>query len=1244
MNYFLRHKLAFLATLALLVLTVTIIQPAQASWVRFGGGVDGTSEKLWALNVFAVCRDGIVIGVASTTPSGEVTTSAVDYDTFTTILNSTELTVSEKPTPIVLSVPVPGEDPVDRDFFYYDYYTLPWLNPYGNPFDIETRIQLEVLAVPVGGQQLDFDVSDCTMPEGYSLVNEWGVQFAGFGEFNSPSSVTVDADGNFYVAENGRIQKFNSNAVFLSQFRPDSGDDISIQLSDMTIDDDGNIYILDKLSFRIVKFDNDGNYLTQWGGERGISALDEPLMDTPNGIAVDADGNVYVTDGPGVDRVIKYSTNGVFIESYDIDIPGVMFENLGDIALDSSGNIYLIDTIAEVVAKYTGQGVYITQWGTSGAGNGQFDDIARITIDTNNNVYVLDWGNNRIQRFNVNGVYQSQWMVTNDGSFETPGDIGAGPQNAVYTTDYSDSLVRKYNGISGMLLVTKGEFGIGDGQFGEPTGIAMSSDETVYVVDTANHRVQYFDKIGNYLGQWGTSGSGDGQFNFPVGIAIAPNDTIYITDSQNSRIQYFDLIGNYLGQWGEAGMNNGEFNYPAAIALDSTGNVYVADAGNNRIQKFTTTGEYLLQWGSFGFMDGEFSFPAGIGVNAQDVVYVVNTGNQNIQTFSTEGVFIDSFGSFGTGRGQFSQPYDIAFDVFGNIFIADSENQRVQKFDSDWNYLTGWRMANLNNNKDEKPYGLVLDALGNVYVTDQVTKRVHVYTNFQAPLLDDDAYMVLENGTLTVDAMLGVLVNDQPGIMDSVITASIYTQPNNGTLTLDPDGAFIYTPAADYAGVDSFTYIATNAAGTQSLNTGTVTINVLNPPPIAVNNSYETLINTALTVSVTEGVLSNDTDENGDTLTAQLVTDVMHGSLTLNADGSFSYTPSINYVGVDSFTYVANDGSSNSNEATVSITVNSVPPTPPPDPVLDGLTVTLPSEGNAYPTFTWSVTDPPSDWYEIRITLDSPGGMMLIYAEWIPAPQICTTETCTFTVDSSILPFGLGEGTFLVQINGWTWTNEAALEGIFEEGIAGGMFTIDGLQIVNANTGRPILTFQDDPNVTWVNVYIGTPDFITTFDFTWYEKATAADCDGSVCVLIPDGLPLFNGTFDVWLQSWDGSALSNWSGPFPFSLNFAPAPLIAPLTTTVTAGNPTFQWMGNNGTTWYHLWVGTAAPEYATQHQQWYQATDMNCNGGGICTITPAGLMLETGTAYSWWVQAWSTGGITTEGEAGWQEGGNFTP
>jgi VCBS repeat-containing protein len=186
------------------------------------------------------------------------------------------------------------------------------------------------------------------------------------------------------------------------------------------------------------------------------------------------------------------------------------------------------------------------------------------------------------------------------------------------------------------------------------------------------------------------------------------------------------------------------------------------------------------------------------------------------------------------------------------------------------------------------------------------------------PVSNNDSYNTNQNTILAV-ASPGVLGNDSDP-EGTIMTAQLVGGPSHGSLTLNTDGSFTYTPTTNYTGSDSFTYRANN--GTLNSNVATVSITIIpvNQPPVANNDSYSTNQDTALVVAV-PGVSSNDTDPQGATLTAQLVSGPSHGSLTLNTNGSFSYTPTTGYTGSDSFTYRAINGANNSNVATVTISV-----------------------------------------------------------------------------------------------------------------------------------------------------------------------------------------------------------------------------------------------------------------------------------------------------------------------------------
>jgi len=167
-----------------------------------------------------------------------------------------------------------------------------------------------------------------------------------------------------------------------------------------------------------------------------------------------------------------------------------------------------------------------------------------------------------------------------------------------------------------------------------------------------------------------------------------------------------------------------------------------------------------------------------------------------------------------------------------------------------------------------------------------------------------------------------VLGNDTDADNNS-LTAALVVAPAHGSLTLNANGSFVYTPAANYNGSDSFTYKANDGQVDSNVATVTLSITAVDDPPVATNDSYTTAEDTPLVVPA-NGVLGNDTDVEGDTLTAILVSGPSHGSVALNANGGFTYTPAANYNGSDSFTYKANDGQADSNVASVLLTISAV--------------------------------------------------------------------------------------------------------------------------------------------------------------------------------------------------------------------------------------------------------------------------------------------------------------------------------
>jgi CSLREA domain-containing protein len=202
---------------------------------------------------------------------------------------------------------------------------------------------------------------------------------------------------------------------------------------------------------------------------------------------------------------------------------------------------------------------------------------------------------------------------------------------------------------------------------------------------------------------------------------------------------------------------------------------------------------------------------------------------------------------------------------------------------------------------------------------------IGAYEANQQPVALADSYATNEDTVLVV-GQPGVLSNDTDPDPDP-ITASLVSQPLHGVLTLNPNGSFSYTPDANYHGPDSFSYRASDGALSSPGTAVSLTVHSVNDAPIALADAYSTDRDTPLIISQ-PGVLGNDTDADTDPLTAILVSGPAHGVLSLNASGSFSYTPSPGYTGLDSFSYRAGDGASLSATAHVALTVqgqNSAP-------------------------------------------------------------------------------------------------------------------------------------------------------------------------------------------------------------------------------------------------------------------------------------------------------------------------------
>jgi hypothetical protein len=189
----------------------------------------------------------------------------------------------------------------------------------------------------------------------------------------------------------------------------------------------------------------------------------------------------------------------------------------------------------------------------------------------------------------------------------------------------------------------------------------------------------------------------------------------------------------------------------------------------------------------------------------------------------------------------------------------------------------------------------------------------------------------------------GVLGNDLNVLGGT--TVSLTSNPSHGTVSLRSDGGYTYVPNAGYVGTDVFGYRPSGLLA----NATTVTITITNAPPVATADSYAATAGVALQVPA-PGVLGNDSDADGDTLTAAVVSSTGHGTLSFSANGAFTYTANVAYSGVDTFTYRASDGLASSAVTSVSLIVSAPPATPAPTPTPSPTPSSTPTSASPSPT------------------------------------------------------------------------------------------------------------------------------------------------------------------------------------------------------------------------------------------------------------------------------------------------------
>ncbi len=328
--------------------------------------------------------------------------------------------------------------------------------------------------------------------------------------------------------------------------------------------------------------------------------------------------------------------------------------------------------------------------------------------------------------------------------------------------------------------------------------------------------------------------------------------------------------------------------------------------------------------------DGTFSYtPSGNFFGVDSFTYTITDGE--IQDTATVNVTINAANDApDTVEDNITVEEDafITFDVLANdsdvdgdtitveSFTLPTEGTLVQNPDGTFTYTP----APDFNGSDSFTY-TVTD--GTVSRTENV--NITVDPENDEPITLSDSGSTQEDNSLVID----VLANDSDPDGDA-LTVSAVTDGANGTVAINPDGTVTYTPNADFHGNDSFTYTASDGNGGNVVETVNVQVNPENDAPITIVDDISVNEDESINIQV----LQNDTDVDGDTLSIDSFTQPANGAVTLNPDGSFTYTPAANYNGADTFTYTVTDGQLTRTE-TVNITVDPVNDDPTVDTAIN---------------------------------------------------------------------------------------------------------------------------------------------------------------------------------------------------------------------------------------------------------------------------------------------------------------------
>jgi uncharacterized repeat protein (TIGR01451 family) len=522
-------------------------------------------------------------------------------------------------------------------------------------------------------------------------------------------------------------------------------------------DASGNVYFSSDLNcvFEL----SPGGTVTRVAGTCGVGAYSgdggpatSAQLSNPRGLAFDSSGNLYIADS-GNGRVRMVSTTGTITTvagngnccTLGDGGPAVdaWLNSPADVAVDTSGNLYIADSGNRRIRKVGTSGIITTVAGTGVygySGDGQAATGAQlaspqgVAMDGLGDLFIGDTNNNRVREVSVGGIITT---VAGSGSCCNPGDGGPATaawlnnpvhvivdgQGNLYIADQYNQRIRKVSSGTITTVAGSGNYGYaGDGgqatsaSLAYPWGMALNSAGDLYIADHYNWRVREVSTSGiinTVAGNGSENFSGDGGpaiaggLASPLGVAVDASGNFYVADTQNNRIRKISssgtittVAGNGIqGFWGDGGLaTNAQLNAPGGVLVDSIGNLYIADTNNCRVREVSTSGIITTVAGNGGCGESgdggsstsaQLAWPRGLALDAAGNLYVSDQGGHStVRKVSTQGVISTVAGNGTSGysgdgglatSAELNYPTGLAMDASGNLYIADSNNHRIRE-------------------------------------------------------------------------------------------------------------------------------------------------------------------------------------------------------------------------------------------------------------------------------------------------------------------------------------------------------------------------------------------------------------------------------------------------------------------------------------------------------------------------------------------------------------------------------------